>query len=186
MDTTKAEQAYRMIQSKADDNTTAQSLSGIFGWPLTIAADIAVIPLIYVPLWDKIRELYERSHIEPDTTSKIIGGIVNEIFVDIALDKIMGNIPLLGIYFNAICAKKMTWRLGILFTMLAARGDTIDTEIVKESMVLIRRVFPQQDMFKFATPSREAFLKLISGISDISQEDYNNKVMGLLEHLDKL
>jgi len=184
--TTNAEQSYRLIQKKAEDNTVAQSLSGIFGWPITIATDIAVIPLIYVPLWDRIRDLYQRSSIENDTAGKIISGIVGEIFVDIALDKIMGNVPLIGIYFNAICAKIMTWRLGTLFAMLAARGDEIDDSIVKESMMLIRKVFPQTDMFKFTTPDRAAYLKLIEGVSDISQDTYKHKVNKMLEIIDQI
>lgn len=181
-----AELTYNMIRSKAEDNTVAQSLSGIFGWPITIATDIAVIPLIYVPLWDRIRELYGRTNIGKDTASKIISGIVGEIFVDIALDKILGNVPLIGIYFNAICAKTMTWRLGTLFAMLAARGDEIDESVVKQSMALIRKVFPQTDMFRFTTPDKATYIRLIEGMSDIPQEDYQRKVVKLLEHIDQL
>ncbi|MDD4308844.1 MAG: hypothetical protein PHO32_00530 [Candidatus Cloacimonetes bacterium] len=177
----KAEQAYRIIMQKAEDNTVAQSLSGIIGWPLTIATDIAVIPLIYVPLWDRIRELYDRSNISQDVSTKVITGIISEIFVDIALDKIMGNIPLIGIYFNAICAKTMTWRLGTLFGMLAARGDEVDDTIVKESMVLIRKTFPQNDMFKFRTPDKKTFIDLVESFNGLSTEQYKSRVIGLLE-----
>ncbi|MDZ4182700.1 MAG: hypothetical protein U1B83_07485 [Candidatus Cloacimonadaceae bacterium] len=185
METGTAKKGYYMIRNKAEDNTVAQSLSGIFGWPITIATDIAVIPLIYVPLWDQIRELYCRTNIGKDTASKIITGIVGEIFVDIALDKILGNVPLIGIYFNAICAKTMTWRLGTLFAMLAARGDEIDESTVKESMALIRKVFPQTDMFKFTTPDKATFIRLVEGVSDIPQEDYQRKVIKMLEHIDQ-
>ena len=177
-----AEQAYQIIKQKAEDNTIAQSLSGVLGWPFTIAADIAVIPLIYVPLWDKLRELYERSNISQEVASKVIGGILPEIFVDIALDKFMGNVPLIGIYFNAICAKTMTWRLGTLFSMLAARGNEIDESTVKESMILIRKTFPQNDMFKFRTPDRKSFVKLVDSFSNLSPEQYKEKVAGLLEY----
>lgn len=178
--------AYEMIRSRAEDNTTAQALSGIFGWPITIAADIAVIPLIYVPLWDRIRDLYGRGNVNQDVATKVIGGIVSEIFVDIAFDKFLGNIPLIGIYFNAICAKTMTWRLGTLFTMLSARGEEVDSLAIKESMALIRKVFPQGDMFKFKTPDKAAFMKLVEGMSDIPPEDYNRKVVALLEHIDQM
>ncbi len=177
-----AEQAYQIIKQKAEDNTIAQSLSGVLGWPFTIAADIAVIPLIYVPLWDKLRELYERSNISQEVASKVIGGILPEIFVDIALDKFMGNVPLIGIYFNAICAKTMTWRLGTLFSMLAARGNEIDESTVKESMILIRKTFPQNDMFKFSTPDRKRFIELADSFNDLSPEQYKEKVAGLLEY----
>jgi len=181
-----AEQAYDIIQKKSEDNTIAQSLSGIFGWPITIGTDIAVIPMIYVPLWDRLRELFSRSNVAQDAATNIIKGIIGEIFVDIAFDKFMGNIPLVGIYFNAICAKNMTWRLGILFTMLAARGEEVEGMDVKETMALIRKVFPQSDMFKFITPEKEKFLKLINGVTNLNQEDFNRKVDKMLDMIDEL
>lgn len=181
-----AEQAYSVIQKKSEDNTVAQSLSGIFGWPITIGTDIAVIPMIYVPLWDRIRELYGRSNIAQDAMMNVIKGIISEIFVDIAFDKFMGNIPLIGIYFNAICAKTMTWRLGTLFTMLSAHHEDVEAVNVKDCMALIRKIFPQGDMFKFTTPEREKFLKLIDGISNTNPEDFNRKVHKMLDMMDEL
>jgi hypothetical protein len=181
-----AEQAYNIIRKKSEDNTIAQSLSGIFGWPITIGTDIAVIPMIYVPLWDKLRELFSRSNVAHDAATNVIKGILSEIFVDIAFDKFMGNIPLVGIYFNAICAKTMTWRLGTLFTMLAARGEEVEGMGVKETMALIRKVFPQSDMFKFITPEKEKFLKLVNGITNLNQEDYNRKVDKMLDMMDEM
>jgi hypothetical protein len=178
-----AEQAYHIIQKKAEDNTVAQSLSGIFGWPFTIGTDIAVIPIIYVPLWERLRELYLRNQVNSEVAGSIIRGTLSEIFVDIALDKILGNVPLIGIYFNAICAKMMTWRLGILFTMLSARGDEVDTTVVRDSMMLIRMIFPQHEMFKFVTPNKTHFIKLVTGVSDISQDDFNQKVDEMLDTL---
>jgi len=177
-------QTYKIIREKAESNTTAQALSGIFGWPITIATDIAVIPLIYVPLWDRIRDIYGRGNINQDVAGKIIAGIVSEIFVDIAFDKFLGNVPLIGIYFNAICAKTMTWRLGTLFAMLSARGEEVESLAVRDAMVLIRKVFPQGDMFKFKTPDKAVFCKLVDGVTDIEPEDFNRKVMGLLEGLE--
>jgi uncharacterized protein (DUF697 family) len=176
-----ANESYRVIKSKSDDNTVVQSLSGIFGWPITITADVAVIPFIYIPLWNRIRALYNRTEVDKDTAGKILNGVLSEIFVDIAFDKIMGNVPLIGIYFNAICAKTMTWRLGTLFTMLATRGEEIDEKNVRESMILIRKVFPQSDMFKFVTPDKVAFLKLVSSVTDLSQDGYKKKVIAMLE-----
>lgn len=178
----KAEECYQIIMKKAEDNSIAQSLSGIAGWPFTIATDIAVIPLIYVPLWDRIRELYERNGTPQDAATRIITGTLSEIFVDIALDKILGNVPLLGIYFNAICAKTLTWRLGTLFAMLSARGEELDESVIKESMILIRRTFPQDDMFKFITPNKRDFIKLVESFTDLSKEDYKNRVVALLEY----
>jgi hypothetical protein len=80
----------------------------------------------------------------------------------------------------------MTWRLGTLFSMLAARGEEVDGIDVKESMALIRKVFPQSDMFKFVTPEKEKFLKLVNGVTNLNQEDYCRKVDKMLDMMDEL
>ena len=52
----------------------------------------------------------------------IIEGCREEILSDLSVDKIGGQIPVLGIPFNMMCAKAMTYQLGILFAMLSARS----------------------------------------------------------------
>ena len=109
----KAEKAYKLIMSKAKNNSIIQGLSGIAGFPFTIGVDVAVIPTIYIPLWNEIREIYGYDKLETEKMIPILKPILPEIFTDLALDKFAGQIPLIGVYFNAICAKTMTWRLGI-------------------------------------------------------------------------
>ena len=70
--------------------------------------------------------------------------------------------------------------------MLAARGEEVEGMDVKETMGLIRKVFPQSDMFKFVTPEKEKFLKLVTGVTDLNQEDYNRKVDTMLDMMDKM
>jgi len=52
--------------------------------------------------------------------------------------------------------------------------------------MLIRKVFPQTDMFKFTTPDKAAYLKLIEGVSDISRDTYKHKVNKMLEIIDQI
>lgn len=100
--------AYDTISAKASTNTVIQSLTGIFGFPFTIGADVAVIPLIYTPLCNDLRRLYGHPEIPSGAVKTLIPQILPEIFRDLAFDKILGSIPLIGVYFNAICAKAFT------------------------------------------------------------------------------
>lgn len=74
------------------------------------------------------------------------------------------------------CVKQMTWRLGILFTMLSARGGEVNHANCREAMILIRNLFPQKDMFKFATPEYHKFVKLVNGITECPMNEFNNKI----------
>ena len=71
----------------------------------------------------------------------ILKEILPEIFVDLALDKFAGQIPIIGIYFNAICAKTMTWRLGMLFTFLSSRTSEVPINSVAKALKLMRHMF---------------------------------------------
>ncbi len=171
-----AECCYSMIDNKANTNAMIQGGSGIFGILTTAIADVATIPLIYVAMWNDIREVYGQSAIAEDDALNVLKNILPEVLSDILLDKVLGNVPLVGIYFNAICAKQMTWRLGTLFTVLASRGDAISNVKCKETMIMIRHMFPQKDMFKFITPDHAKFMQLVNGIEGASVDDYNKKI----------
>ncbi len=171
-----AQKAYKLIKSKADNNTIIQGLSGIAGFPLTLGVDAAVIPTIYVPLWNNIRAIYDQDKLEINKMTTILKKLLPEIFTDIAFDKIVGSIPIIGIYFNAICAKTMTWRLGMLFTFLSSRSNEIPINSVGKAMRLIRQIFPQSQMFKFVTPDKQKFLKLIVANEHLSQNEFEKKI----------
>ena len=130
---------------------------------------------------NEIRELYGRTPVSEAVVSSIVKGISSELLFDVVADKVLGQVPLLGIYFNAICAKTMTWRLGILFTMLSARGEAIDDSTVQDTTKMIRLVFPQADAFSFKQPTYQTFVKLITSVAGNSMEQFNNKVQKALE-----
>ncbi len=172
----KAQKCYQIIGNKSSSNQMIQGLSGIFGFPFTLAADVSVIPGIYVPLWSEIRAIYGLLPVSTDSAVPVIKNIAPEVLSDLVLDKLLGNIPGLGIYFNTICAKHMTWRLGTLFTMMSARGSDIVSDNIAECMKLIRMLFPQQGLFSFTTPEKSTFVKLVMSVSDVSPFDYKNKI----------
>ena len=171
-----AKKSYEIINQKASSNIAIQGLTGILGFPFTLIADGAVIFTHYGAMLNEIRSLYGRTPVSETVVTSIVKGISSELIFDIVADKFLGNVPLIGIYFNAICAKTMTWRIGILMTMLSARGESIDDVAIKDSMIVIRNIFPQVDMFKFAQPDYATFEKMIVSVSNDTIEEYNKKI----------
>lgn len=180
-----AKKAYEIINSKASSNIAIQGLSGVLGFPFTLLADGAVIFTHYGTMLNEIRSLFGRTPVSENVVSTIVKGISSELIFDVVADKFLGNVPLVGIYFNAICAKTMTWRLGILFTMLSARGEAIDDYAVQDTIKLIRLVFPQTDAFKFQQPTYPTFEKLVLSVTDNTMEQFNNKISKALDVFDE-
>lgn len=179
-----ARRSYEIINSKASSNIAIQGLSGVLGFPFTLLADGAVIFTHYGTMLNEIRSLYGRMPVSESVVSSIVKGISNELIFDVVADKVLGNVPLIGVYFNAICAKTMTWRLGILFTMLSARGEAIDDSTVADTTRLIRNVFPQTDAFKFQQPTFQTFEKLVTSVTGNSMEQFNRKISKALDAFD--
>ncbi len=171
-----AEKAYNEIQAKADSNMLIQGLSAIIGGPVTMGVDVAVVGTHYVSMFNNLRGIYGRAPINGDVIVPIIKNILGECVFDIAFDKILGNIPILGIYTNIMCAKTLTWRLGILFAMLSSRGDSINANIVSDCMFVIRNVFPQGDAFKLAQPDLYKFKEMVMSVHDNSEQDFERKI----------
>lgn len=179
-----AQKSYEIINSKASSNIAIQGLSGVLGFPFTLLADGAVIFTHYGTMLNEIRSLYGRTPVSEAVVTTIVKGISSELIFDVVADKVLGNVPLIGVYFNAICAKTMTWRLGILFTMLSARGEAIDDATVQDTTKLIRMVFPQTDAFKFQQPTYPTFEKLVTSVTGNSMEQFNRKISKALDAFD--
>ena len=154
--------AYKLIEEKANSNTLIQGLTGLVGFPFTLLADGAVIFTHYGAMLNEIRALKGYGPVTSDVIKPIVTSISSEILFDLIADKVLGQIPLIGIYFNVICAKTMTWRLGILFAMLAQRGEGLSGEDMNYLARKIRTQFPQSDAMTFKQPGYDAFDKLLS------------------------
>ncbi len=173
--------AYSLIHSKALSNAAIQGISGFMGYPYTFIADGATIFTHYADMYNKIRGLYGRRPASEQIITKLVVGLYREIIFDIAGDKVLGNVPVIGVYFNAICAKTLTWRLGILFTMLASRGEDINLNSVKNAAELIRQVFPQNDAFTFRQPSYENFEMMVLSVEGNSLGAFDRKISEALK-----
>ena len=155
--------AYELIQKKADSNEMIQAVSSVLGFPYTLLADAGVYFSHYVPMLNAIRKIYGRNPLEEGVIAPILKGCKSEIFADILLDKLIGQIPVVGIAANIMCAKTLTWRLGTLFAMLAAKDSEIREADVIGAVRKIRKEFPQRNMFSFQKPTPTVFDYLVNG-----------------------
>lgn len=172
---------YKMISSKANSNAFIQGISGIAGFPSTLAVDGMVILTHYEPMINDIRALYGRCPITIKHFAPVFKSMFKEILVDVAVDKIMGNVPVAGIYFNAISAKILTWRLGMLFTIISSRGEEFNKTNLSNIIKLIRFITPQTDMFKFTKPDYEMFKKIAFSVSGDEEDIFENKIQTALK-----
>lgn len=182
--TNKAKRVYTLIQDKAGSNELMQGISGFLGFPFTLIADAGVIFTHYGPMLNEIRRIYGCSSLSSDVIAPIINGCKSEILADVIVDKLIGQIPVLGIGANIMCAKAMTWRLGLLFAMLSARGEDISTANVVDCTRLIRKMFPQTNMFKFRTPPIAVVEKLLDSAEGADPSEFDSKVAQALSVFD--
>ncbi len=173
--TKRAETAYDLIARSANENATMQGAAGIFGTFVSIGADVASIAM-YSAMWNNIRKIYGHNEFEADQVKSIIPKLGKEIISDIVFDKVIGYIPIIGIATNIMCAKSMSWRLGILFSMLSSRGSDMPDDSIIKSVRLIREMYPQRDMFSFTTPDRSSVIRMIENTSNNSIEEFDQKI----------
>ncbi len=175
-------QSYNLINNTANSNLAMQGISGIFGFPATIIVDGATIFTHYAPMLNKIRALYNKEPVTKEVLVPLLKNISNEILFDVLFDKVAGQIPIAGIYFNAICAKALTWRLGMLFSICSSlETDITDMETLNKIIVLIRNVFPQKDIFKFNKPNYNTYEKIMNSIANNTEDVFADKITEALK-----
>ncbi|MDR1531372.1 MAG: hypothetical protein LBS62_04180 [Clostridiales bacterium] len=168
--------AYNEIRSKADSNMLLQGVSGFFGSAVTLGVDVAVVGTHYVPLFNNIRRVYGRGPLDGGVIIPIVKNILNECLFDLVFDKVLGYVPVIGVYANVMCAKTMTWRLGVLFAMLASRGEEIASDIVRDCVFVIRHMFPQNNAYKLAQPDLETFTQMVTSVHNNSQDEFAERI----------
>ena len=178
---TKEVKVYEIINNKAGSNMFIQGLSGMLGFPFTMFVDAGVFFTHYGPMLNSIRSIYGMGKADDGAMKTIISGCGKEVIADLVVDKVVGNIPLFGIPANIVCAKAMTWRLGILFGMLSSRGREITPESVEKTVILIREAFPQTNPVFFKKPSVEQVERLLSVVEGMELASYKNKLDMILD-----
>lgn len=180
----KEAKVYDIIEKKATSNITMQGITGLLGFPYTLIGDAAVFATHYAPMLNEIRAIYGLPKADSGALKTIIAGSKSEMLIDLVVDKFIGNIPLFGLPANIVCAKAMTWRLGILFGMLSARGDEITPDNVQNAVYLIRKLFPQSSSLMFKKPSAEVVYKLLDKVEGMETDDFDEKMKNALAALD--
>lgn len=181
--TNKTKMVYDLIQKKTTSNEVMQGVSSILGFPFTLVVDAGVIFTHYGPMFNEIRKIYGRSPLSSEAIGPILNACKSEVLSDLIVDKLIGQIPVVGIAANIMCAKTMTWRLGLLFAMLASRGEDISEANAVNCVRLIRELFPQANMLKFKTPSLIVVEKLLDAVENDTEEDFDSKVVRILDAL---
>lgn len=181
--TNKTRMVYELIQEKTTSNEIMQGLSSVLGFPFTLVVDAGVIFTHYGPLMNDIRKIYGRSLLSSEVVGPILNTCKSEVLSDLIVDKVIGQIPMIGIAANVMCAKTMTWRLGLLFAMLSSRGEDITEANVANCIRLIRELFPQSNMLKFKTPSLTVVEKLLDTVENNTVEEFDSKITRILDAL---
>ena len=86
--------------------------------------------------------------------------------VDVVGDKVLGSIPLIGMYFDYRCAIIMTWRIGILFTFLNVQGPAYNEMILRETAKLVRDNFPSDVLASSGPEKQKRFIQLAQYLAD--------------------
>lgn len=180
---TKEMQVYEIIEKKAGSNALMQGISGTLGFPFTAAVDVAVIFTHYGAMMNEIRAVYGRSKMDTSAAAPVLKSITTELFGDIVIDKVIGNLPLIGIPANIIAAKAMTWRLGILFGIMAAKGEYIDEDVIRKAITAIRAMFPYQKSLLAQKPSMTTVDKLLRMSENTSDMLLERKLDTILDSL---
>lgn len=173
--------AYKMINGKANSNAFIQGVTGITGFPSTLVVDGIVIFTHYEPMINDIRKLYGRSEISAKELSPMMGGLIKEILVDVAVDKVLGHVPVAGAYFNAVSAKALTWRLGMLIVIISSRGEEFTKENISSIIKLIRYITPINELLKLKKPDYDVLKRIVLSVSGDEINDFDSKIKRALE-----
>lgn len=173
--------AYKTIRSKANSNAFIQGVTGIAGFPSNLVVDGIAIFTHYKPMIDDIRKLYGRSEISSKDLSPMMGSLVKELLFDVVADKVLGSVPVVGAYFNAASAKALTWRLGMLVTVLSSRGEEFNKENISSVIKLIRYITPINELLKLKKLDYDVFRRIATSVSDIGMSEFDNKVQTALK-----
>lgn len=178
--------AYDIIDKTAGNNAVIEAVGGGLLGPLgNLVVDVATIGTHYFPMINKIRALFNKKPWELETYGPVIKSLFNDLMFDIIFDKVLGSVPVVGIYFNYICAKSMIFRVGMLCAMTSCLEDDItDIDTFRKTSILIKDVFPQKSVFKFAKPDYNTFKKLMSSVINNDIDTFENKVNRALDAFD--
>lgn len=164
---------YTKTKRLADRNGVIQGISGIFGTGTNWLVDVAALPF-YVDLWNDIRDLYGKGRITTEAVGDYLRPNIGFLVQDFVFDKLLGSIPLVGVPFNYVCAKALTWRLGAWFGVLSALGEESNPgpQLTRSTLQLAREFFPvNRSLFDFEDPDKAKFVAFIAGLDGLTHAE---------------
>jgi uncharacterized protein (DUF697 family) len=148
-----------------------------------LAVDAAVLPVIYMPMWNEIRGVYGRGEVGSEHARALLSGVGGVVLVDVVVDKVLGQVPILGMPLNYFCAKIMTWRLGALFTLFASLGDDVDARLARLATELLTKLFPKEDFGFIKKPERAKFVDFVVRASGSGSDDLEQRFQKAMDAL---
>ncbi|NYJ06581.1 hypothetical protein [Petropleomorpha daqingensis] len=174
----------RWTQSLATGNLIAQGASGLFGFAANLFVDVAAIPF-YAQLWSEVRGIYGKGEITQGAAKAYLKPNVGFLVQDLVWDKIVGSIPIIGVPFNVVFAKALSWRLRAWFGFLSAiDGEDDDQALTEATMQLVREVFPDnRSIFDFAAPDRDVFVEFIASVDGLTTDEVHDRTKAAVDAL---
>ncbi|WP_448625124.1 hypothetical protein [Geodermatophilus sp. URMC 64] len=181
----RAQQVYDRTGSLATGNLIAQGASGFFGFAANLLVDAAAVPF-YAQLWNEIRGIYGKGEITAEAVKAYLKPNLGFLAQDLLWDKVVGSIPIIGVPFNIVFAKALTWRLGAWFGLLSAIADDDSEALTRDTLRLTREVFPSsRSVFDFAAPDRDVdvFVSFIASVDGLTTDEVRSRTERALQAL---
>lgn len=159
----KEKKVYETIKGYANTNSLMQTVSGLFGFPVTLAVDGGAVVTHYLPMINNICNVYNFNKKDVSSFIPVIKGSFMVFLSDLVLDKVLGQIPLLGAVSNYVCAKIITWRIGLMFAYLAKNDMDVTAENVKKTVDCMKKKISMRKVTGFNPPTEydvEHFLSI--------------------------
>ena len=134
-------------------------------------------------MWNEIRGIYGRGEVGKEQGKALLSGVGGVVLVDVVVDKVLGQVPILGMPLNYFCAKMMSWRLGALFTLFASRGDDVDADLARLAVELLTKLFPKEDFGFIKTPDKARFVDFVTKASRQSAQDLDARIRKAMDVL---
>lgn len=166
----RAKEAYNIINKTTEEKIINEGVVSFLGPMGAFGKDAYAIAKLYSPMINEIRKLYGRKALDEEIIIDSIQEVIKEIINDIRSKTDM------GVYFHYIASRVITSRIGILFTMLASHGEKSEFRQIKETMILIKSLFPNESSTKFDKPNYKIFEKIVISVESNTISTYSSKI----------
>jgi hypothetical protein len=172
----RAARVYSIINDYTRGNMFIQGLAGLFGSGVPVITDVAAVGL-YAVMWSDINSVYgHKAKFGWSELWTMIKGSWLVFAADIGVDKLIEQIPVLGIPSNVLAAKILTWRIGYYLGVISALGAYAGTAKQGENAKLIAEysstIFPRS-VFTLSSPDQQVFIETLAQVEVEGGDSYD-------------